>query len=101
MTLAELRKSNCIIFECVSGSRAYGLNKPSSDTDIRRVFISPKEDFYSLNYTAQVNNETNDIVFYELRKFVELCINQFFNNPNILELLNVPESCVVLKTPTI
>lgn len=94
MTLEELRNSGHIIFECISGSRAYGLNTPTSDTDIRGVFVLPRENYYSLNYIGQVSNETNDIVFYELKKFIELCLN---NNPNILELLNVPEHCIIEK----
>lgn len=96
MTLEELKSSGHIIFECISGSRAYGLNTPSSDTDIRGVFILPKATFYSLDYVGQVNNDTNDIVYYELRKFIELCAK---NNPNILELLNVPEHCILYKHP--
>ena len=96
MTLEELKKSRHIIFECISGSRAYGLDTPTSDTDIRGVFILPREHFYSLDYIGQVNNESNDIVYYELRKFMELCSK---NNPNILELLNVPEDCILYKHP--
>ncbi len=94
MTIEELKKSISIIFECISGSRAYGLDTATSDTDIRGVFILPKTTFYSLDYIGQVNNETNDIVYYELRKFLELCAK---NNPNILELLNVPKECVLYK----
>ncbi len=94
MTLEELKKSGNIIFECISGSRAYGLETPTSDTDIRGVFILPKEQFYSLEYIGQINNETNDIAYYELRKFIELCLK---NNPNILEMLNVPEDYVLYK----
>ncbi len=96
MTIEELKESGHIIFECISGSRAYGLDTPTSDTDIRGVFILPKESFYSLDYVGQVNNESNDIVYYELRKFIELCSK---NNPNILELLNVPEECVLYRHP--
>jgi len=96
MTIEQLRSSGHIIFECISGSRAYGLDTPSSDTDIRGVFILPENEFYSMNYIGQVNNETNDIVYYELRKFVALCAN---NNPNILELLNVPKECVLYRHP--
>lgn len=95
-TIAELKASGTIIFECISGSRAYGLDTATSDTDIRGVFILPKEKFYSLEYTGQINNETNDIVYYELRKFIELL---YKNNPNILELLNIPEACVLKKHP--
>lgn len=96
MTIDELKKSGHIIFECISGSRAYGLDTQSSDTDIRGVFILPEYDFYSLDYIGQVNNESNDIVYYELRKFIDLCAN---NNPNILEMLNVPERCVLYQHP--
>ena len=93
-TIAALKASGTIIFECISGSRAYGLATASSDTDIRGVFILPKANFYSLEYVGQISNETNDIVYYELRKFVELLAK---NNPNILELLNVPEECILKK----
>jgi predicted nucleotidyltransferase len=68
ITIEELKKSGSIIFECISGSRAYGLTTPNSDTDIRGVFILTKEQFYSLDYVGQINNETNDIAYYELRK---------------------------------
>ncbi len=96
MTIKELKESGSIIFECISGSRAYGLQTPTSDTDIKGVFILPKDQFYSLEYVGQVNNETNDIVYYELRKFIELCAK---NNPNILEMLNTPEDCILYKHP--
>jgi len=96
MTLEELKESGHIIFECISGSRAYGLDTPTSDTDIRGVFVLPKSMYYSLEYIDQVNNETNDIVYYELKKFIELCGK---NNPNILELLNVSEDCILQKNP--
>jgi predicted nucleotidyltransferase len=96
MTLEALKKSGHIIFECISGSRAYGLDTPTSDTDIRGVFVLPKAEYYSMNYIGQVNNETNDIVYYELQKFIELCAK---NNPNILELLNVSEDCILYKDP--
>lgn len=95
-TIKELKASKSIIFECISGSRAYGLATATSDTDIRGVFVLPKEQFYSLEYVGQINNETNDIVYYELRKFIELLLK---NNPNILELLNVPDNCILIKDP--
>jgi hypothetical protein len=96
MTLEELQNSGYILFESVSGSRAYGLHTPASDLDLRGVFVLPKEKYYGLDYISQVNNESNDIVYCELQKFVELCLG---NNPNILELLNVPEDCVRYKHP--
>lgn len=96
MTIEELRNKGLIILECISGSRAYGLETLTSDTDIKGVFLLPKEEYYGLNYTPQVNNETNDIVFYEFGRFMELLS---LNNPNILELLHTPESAIVYKHP--
>ena len=96
MTIEDLRNRGLIIFECISGSRAYGLDTPNSDTDIKGVFILPKEEYYGLNYIPQVNNESNDIVFYEFGRFMELLS---LNNPNILELLNTPDSAIIFKHP--
>jgi hypothetical protein len=96
MTIEDLKSKGLIILECISGSRAYGLETPSSDTDIKGVFILSKEEYYGLNYVAQVNNPTNDIVYYELSRYLELLS---VNNPNILELLNTPAESVLYKHP--
>lgn len=94
MTIEELRKENLIIFETISGSRAYGLSTPESDTDIKGVFVLPKSKYYGLDYIEQVNDENNDVVFYELGRFMELLS---FNNPNIIELLYSPKDCILYK----
>lgn len=96
MTVEYLRQHNLIILECISGSKAYGLDTANSDTDIKGVFLLPKEMFYGLNYIPQVSNESNDVVFYELGRFMELLS---VNNPNILELLNTPDSAVLFRHP--
>lgn len=96
LTIDDIKQNGWLIFEAVSGSKAYGLDTASSDTDIKGVFVLPKENFYGLDYTAQVNNATNDIVYYELKRFVELLVK---NNPNILELLCSPASAVLHKDP--
>ncbi len=84
ITLDTLHDKNWILFEGISGSRAYGLDVPTSDTDIKGVFILPERLFFGLSKIEQVNNESNDIVFYELARFVELLAK---NNPNLLEML--------------
>lgn len=96
LTIDFLRQNNLILFECVSGSRAYGLATENSDTDIRGVFYMPKNMYYGLEYVPQVSNETNDIVFYELGRFIELLSK---NNPNILEILATPEKYILYKHP--
>ena len=96
MTIQNLRDRNLILFECISGSRAYGTDLPTSDTDIRGVFVLPQTDLYGLHYVEQVNDAKNDVIFYELRRFVELLAK---NNPNILELLCAPTDCILYKHP--
>lgn len=98
MTIQDLKNKNLILFEAISGSRAFGLATETSDTDIRGVYYLPKEDFFGLNYIPQISNETNDITYYEIGRFVELLQK---NNPNILEVLASPEDCILYKHPLI
>ncbi|MEE6128212.1 nucleotidyltransferase domain-containing protein [Chryseobacterium arthrosphaerae] len=96
MTIKDLKNKNLVLFEAISGSRAFGLATENSDTDIRGVFYLPKEDFFGLNYIPQISDETNDITYYEIGRFVELLQK---NNPNILEILASPEHCILHKDP--
>lgn len=96
LTIEWIKNNGLLVFEVITGSKSYGLDTPTSDIDIKGVFVLPKNMFYGLEYTAQVNNETNDIVYYELKRFMELLSK---SNPNILEMLNVPEKCVLQRHP--
>jgi hypothetical protein len=87
-----------LLLQCISGSRAYGLNTPQSDTDYKGIFVAPKSIFYGSHVEDQVANETNDIVYYEWKKFIDLLGK---NNPTILELLATPDDCVLYKHPLI
>ena len=78
------------------GSHAYGTAMPHSDTDIRGVFIQPINEILGFGYVEQVADKKNDIVYYEIKRFLELVQS---NNPNILELLNAPEDCILHKDP--
>ena len=84
------------LYLTVRGSHAYGTNIPTSDIDFAGVFIQPQDDIMGRKYVEQLNDTTNDIVIYELRRFLELCGT---NNPNILELLNTPDDCILYKHP--
>lgn len=85
-------EDNCI-FSCIAGSHAYGTNTPESDKDYRSVCIVPYKEFYLLPWKKfeQYTPKDIDLVIYDLRKFVSLAANC---NPNILELLWIPDSCV-------
>lgn len=94
LTIHTLKERNLIVLECISGSKAYGLDTPTSDTDIKGIFILPKEEYYALNYVGQVNDEKNDVVYYELNKFLEMLIK---NNPSTIELLNTRSDEIIYK----
>lgn len=96
MTIKEIKSHGLLLFEVVSGSRAFGLHTESSDTDLRGIFYMPKRKFYGLEYIPQLSNESNDIVYYELGRFIELSIK---NNPAMLEMLATPEDCILYKHP--
>lgn len=96
MTIQTLKSQKLILFEVISGSKSFGINTPTSDTDIKGVYYLPKEKFFGLDYIPQISNETNDEVYYEIGRFVELLIK---NNPNILEILASSEDCILYKHP--
>lgn len=95
MNVDTLRQNGWIILEVISGSHAYGTNIEGSDTDIRGVFIQPTEQLFGLDYVSQVADEKQDVVFYEIGRFIELLRE---GNPNILEILNTPEDCIIYKS---
>jgi len=94
-TIEELKDRNLIIFEAIMGSHAYGTSLPSSDTDIRGVWIQPVEDIFKYGFVEQIADEKNDIVYYELRRFMTLAMN---NNPNVLEILFAPKDVRQVET---
>ena len=91
-----LKDNGLILFEGIVGSRAYGTNISTSDTDIKGVYILPIDNIIGNNYIEQVNDEKNDIVYYEIRRFLELLQS---NNPTLLELLSLPDDCILYKHP--
>ena len=96
MTIQDIKDNGLVLFEVISGSKSFGLDTPTSDTDIKGVFYLPEEKFFGLGYIPQISNATNDEVYYELGRFVELLLK---NNPNILEILATPDDCVLYKHP--
>ncbi len=94
-TLKELKEKDLIIFEAMMGSHAYGTALPTSDEDIRGVFVQPLDDILKYGYIEQVSDKLNDITYYELRRFIILAAQ---NNPNIIEILFAPQDCIQKET---
>lgn len=88
-TNIQFPEGSKVIFSCISGSHLYGTNDENSDIDTRGVFIAPEKYIYGfLNRVEQIQDNENDVCYFELKKFLQLSLNA---NPNILELLFVPE----------
>jgi predicted nucleotidyltransferase len=84
------------LYLVIRGSHAYGTNVETSDTDYAGIFIQSIDDILGNKYKEQINDDNNDIVIYEVRRFLELLGS---NNPTVLELLNTPEDCIIYKEP--
>lgn len=87
------KAEQALLYKVIAGSKAYGLDLPTSDTDIRGIYLQPNEYRLGNGYKEQVNDQKNDIVFYEVNRFVNLLAN---NNPNIIENLFVPEDKILI-----
>ena len=77
-----------IIYRCVIGSRAYGLEGPDSDTDRRGCYLPPAELHWSLRgVPEQLEDAASQECYWELEKFLDLALQA---NPNVLECLYTP-----------
>ena len=84
-----------VIYRCVIGSRAYGLDHADSDTDRRGIYVPPVDLHWSLyGVPEQLENDETQEVYWEIRKFLVLALKA---NPNVLECLFTP--LVEMATP--
>ncbi len=86
-----------MLFVGVAGSRAYGTATAESDEDLRGLFAVPAAEYLALDGPrAQVGDERSNVVYFSLRRALELLAAA---NPNVLELLFLPGDCVRQASP--
>ncbi|MBW3624200.1 MAG: nucleotidyltransferase domain-containing protein [Armatimonadetes bacterium] len=82
------RLYDSVIYRCVVGSRAYGLEEEGSDTDRRGIYLPPADLEWSLfGVPGQLEREETQEVYWEMQKFLTLALKA---NPTVLECLNSP-----------
>ena len=91
----SMRYSGRLLYEVIAGSHLYGTNTPSSDVDTRGYYFIKPEEYLSLREVEpQLDENKNDIVFYNLKRAFELLKTA---NPNQIELLFPAEDCIRYK----
>ena len=97
-----------LIMKAVVGAHLYGTNTQKSDKDFVGIFVPDKDYVIGTRRVDQVEIRDNptdsgrrnlpgetDIVLYSLPKFIHLATQ---NNPNIIELLYVPEKNLLVDS---
>lgn len=98
-TLEDLleRAPERILFAAIVGSQAYGTATAESDEDVHGLFVLPANEYLALSPPAeQLGDERSNVVYYSLRRSLELLAAA---NPNLLELLFLPPDCVLRSSP--
>ena len=97
LTTLQTHHADAVLATYLAGSRAYGTATPESDEDYRGVFVLPMREYLSICETVmQVSDERNNTTYYTLKRFLELAATA---NPNIIEMLFMPDDCVVFESP--
>lgn len=79
---------NHVIYRCIIGSRAYGLDGEHSDTDYRGIYLPPAQLHWSLNGVPdQIESDPTQEQYWEFQRFLVLALK---SNPNVLECLYTP-----------
>lgn len=73
-----------LIFETLHGSRAYGLARDGSDTDLKGVVIGPPSWYFGIEPGPEQVELSPDHVRYDVRKLLRLAAA---SNPSVIEIL--------------
>lgn len=96
MIYNELAKSiDGIQYLVIGGSRAYGTATETSDTDIRGFYLPPPDVLLGIFRGKEVLEQPPDTVLFSFHKFMSGLAKC---NPNYLEILGVPEECILYQS---
>ncbi|MGH9391623.1 MAG: DNA polymerase beta superfamily protein, partial [Vicinamibacteria bacterium] len=82
------RLRDCVMYEAVVGSRAWGLADPESDEDLRGWFLAPFDDLAGLwDHPDEIQDPDTDAAYWEIEKLVYQALRA---DANTLECLWSP-----------
>ena len=89
-----------VIFRCIVGSTAYGLNQEGSDVDRRGFYLPPADLHWGLAGVPEQLETESEECYWDIEKFIRLGLKA---NPNILECFYSPlvETCTPLAAELI
>jgi len=97
LSIDNIDESPYCLFHGVRGSRAYGTDIETSDTDTHGLYYLPVSEHMGLrDIDNQIQDEKGDNVFYELRRYFRLAMSA---NPNLIEILYAPKDCILKSSP--
>ena len=91
-TEKKVRATGTLVFKVISGSTSFGLNTPTSDIDIRGVYVLPWTERIRQDVGDQIADATNDETYWEISKFFRELSRA---NPQALEMLYSPDNCIL------
>ena len=91
-TEKKVRETGTLVVKCVVGSQAFGLATPTSDIDIRGVYVLPYKEWLRREPALQIADEKNNEVYWEVTKFIKE-LAKF--NAQALDLLYSPDHCII------
>lgn len=92
-----LPKGAKLIYQCVVGSQSFGLATPTSDLDVKGVYVQPDVYHSTLDNDYAATTVVNkDETYFEIKRYMELLLK---GEAIALEMLFAPRECVTILTP--
>ena len=96
--IKHLQDTCNLILAGYGGSYAYGTNIPTSDIDIRGIYLNPEDEIFGIRPDSeQITIPNEDVTIYSIKKMFHLLLQC---NPNTIEILGLRPQDYLYLSPT-